>query len=79
MADQMVQRAEKKTPGEGARPLYKVPDIIRLFGCARSTVYTIPGLADCRVPHAPGARFDPDMVDELLRAPRPRRRGRAAL
>ena len=60
------------------RELYIVADIMRLFRCSRSRVYSIPGLADCRVPHAPGAKFDPDQVDALLRAPVPRRRSRAA-
>jgi hypothetical protein len=63
---------------DGARPLYTVADIRRLFRCSRSKVYSIPGLADCRVPHAPGVRFDPNAVDALLRAPAPaRRRSRA--
>lgn len=61
-----------------ARPLYTIPDIMRLFRCSRSKVYAIPGLADCRVPHVPGAKFDPDAVDKLLRAPVTRRGSRAA-
>lgn len=61
-----------------ARPLYKIPDVMRLFNCGRSTIYTIRGLADCRVPNVPGAQYDPDAVDKLLRAPSTRRGSRAA-
>lgn len=75
MADTMPQAdAQKTAGGVGARPLYTLADIERLFRCSRSKVYTIAGLADCRVPNAPGVKFDPDAVDELLRAPRRRRK-----